>query len=59
MKTFGDIYKEFVDTVKLENTSVVDYRSCIEVYGFPFIQNAIVCWLDNGNVIIYVSKKTD
>ena len=59
MKTFGDIYKEFMDTVKLENTHVVDYRPCVEMYGFPFIRNAIVCWLDNGNVIIYVSKEND
>lgn len=55
-KTYGDLYKEFLE--KFESTvGVEDYRPCVEMYGVPNIDSAIVMWLKDGTRVIYISNQ--
>lgn len=51
--TYCDIYKEFKKVTNISDEMINDYRPCMEMYGVPFIANAIVVWLKNGDKIIY------
>lgn len=56
--TYGEIYKEFCD--KFPNADVEDYRPADPVYipqllrGIP---NAIMLWLKDGSMVVYISRK--
>ena len=54
MPTYGDIYKQFLESTNIDLALVENYRPCCELFGVPNISNAIVVWLNNGNKIIYI-----
>ena len=54
--TYGDLYKEFKKVANIPDEMINDYRPCGEMYGVPFIANAIVIWLNNGDSIIYIRR---
>jgi hypothetical protein len=54
--TYGDIYRDFKSVTNISSELIDDYRPCMEMYGVPFIADAIVVWLKNGDKIIYVKK---
>lgn len=51
--TYGDIIKEFEQ--KFPNLTYEDVRPCIDFYGVPTINYAIVVWLKDKSKIIYIS----
>ena len=60
MKTYGDIYEEFLE--KFPEADVKDYRPAHPGYVHELeepIPNAIIVWLRDGSKIIYISKEED
>lgn len=68
-KTYADIYKEFWNkmgwTEKQKNELVRNYRPAVRPYidfihnsdgTNIYIDNAIVVWLKDGSIMIYVGK---
>lgn len=41
----------------IDSSLINDTRPCTEMYGVPFIPNAIVVWLNNGSKIIYIAPE--
>lgn len=57
MKTYDDIYNEF--RKKFPLAEVLDYRPAVEMHMQQIkkdIPNAIVVWLNDGSIIIYIAE---
>lgn len=59
--TYSDLKKE---ADKVFNRRIVDYRPACGLFidgmdDYEQIPNAIVCWLDDGNMVIYISKGSE
>ena len=59
--TYGDIRKKAGENI---NQNIVDYRPACGLYvegmdDCEQIPNAIVCWLENGDKVIYIAKEND
>ena len=59
MITYKDLIEEAEKTI---NQTIVDYRPACGWYieGMEeneYIPNAIICWLENGNEVIYIHKE--
>lgn len=58
-------YKEIFHKAKnVINSEIVDYRPACGLYidgidDCSRIPNAIVCWLDNGDSVVYMAKERD
>lgn len=56
MKTYGDIYKEFLENTDIDKDKISDYRPCKPPYFEYFVPCAITVWLKNGNSLIFISN---
>ena len=53
------IYKQFLSISGINHSAVSDYRPCIEEFGVPNIDNAIIVWFKNGGKAIYIYESRD
>lgn len=56
MLTYGDIYKQFLESTNIDLALVEDYRPCCELFGVPNIADAIIVWLKDKSKLIYIYK---
>lgn len=56
MKTYSDIYKEFLENTRIDGDKIADYRPCEPPYFEYFVPCAITVWLKNGNSLIFISN---
>lgn len=54
--TYAEVYKEFLSSTKIDKTLISDFRPCCHPY-FPIeIDNAILVYLQDKSIIVYVNK---
>lgn len=56
LKHFNYNIEEDSRLQKLSECEIDDYRPTDPIFNVPFILNAIIVWLRNGNKIIYIYK---
>lgn len=59
--TYGDIRKKAGENIK---QNIEDYRPACGLYvdgmdDCEQIPNAIICWLENGDKVIYIAKENE
>ena len=58
--TYSDIYDEFCK--KFPNAEVKDYRPADEMYMHQILKgipNAIIVWLKDGSIVIYIAESEE
>lgn len=54
--TYGAIYRQFLESTKIDKTVVEDWRPCSPPYYDTHIDMAIIVWLKDKSQVIYIYK---
>lgn len=58
-KTYGSIFREFLESTDIKQEIIADWRPCQKPYFEVSFSMAIIVWLKNGSRIIYISEKEE